>query len=271
MIITQKHPFHLVDSSPWPFICSSSILLVVTGFVIVCHNFSGGSRVLLLGSSFLLVVLFCWWRDVVREGTFEGQHSTLVQLGFRIGILLFIISEVSFFVSFFWAFFWSSLAPVPEIGSSWPPQGIEIIDTFKIPFLNTSILLLSGFSITWAHHSLIVGSYPACFYSLIVTIILALFFTFCQGVEYCFSPFIIFDSIYGSVFYLATGFHGLHVLIGTLFLFVCFIRYLFSHFTKQHHFGFEAAAWYWHFVDVVWLFLFISFYWWSNSILKVIL
>jgi cytochrome c oxidase subunit 3 len=265
-MVTQKHPFHLVDPSPWPFVCSSSVLFFLTGSVIFFHNFSGGAFIIMFGFCFLFVVLFFWWRDVIRESTFEGQHCSLVQLGLRFGMLLFILSEVWFFIAFFWAFFWSSLSPVPEVGSVWPPVGVSVLEAFEIPFLNTVVLLLSGFSITWSHHSIIVGSQERSVFSLFLTIVLAIFFTLCQLLEYFFSSVTISDGIYGSVFYMSTGFHGLHVIIGTCFLFVCFIRLLFSHFTKQHHFGFEAAAWYWHFVDVVWLFLFVSIYWWGNSI-----
>ncbi|OED37306.1 cytochrome B562 [PVC group bacterium (ex Bugula neritina AB1)] len=267
MVISQKHPFHLVDPSPWPFITSSSVMLLVTGFVMFIHGFSNGSLVFLSGFLFVLISIIVWWRDVIREGTFEGQHTSTVQFGFRVGILLFILSEVMFFFAFFWAFFWASLSPVPEIGSVWPPIGIEVFNTFEIPFLNTVILLLSGFSVTWAHHSIVSGNFKEGFFSLIITICLAILFTLLQVFEYTSSTFSISDGIYGSVFFMATGFHGFHVFVGSCFLIVCFVRFYSFHFTKQHHFGFEAAAWYWHFVDVVWLFLFVSIYWWGNSIL----
>ena len=262
--MTQKHPFHLVDPSPWPLIVSSAVFFSTTGGVLFMHGFFGGTSFLFFGLFFLVFAMFVWWRDVIREGTFEGQHTSIVHLGLRFGIVLFIVSEVMFFVAFFWSFFWSSLSPVPEIGSVWPPSGILTLDGWEIPFLNTMILLSSGVSVTYAHHSLVAGSQIYTLYGLLTTILLAFFFTILQVFEYSSSSFFISDGIYGSTFFMATGFHGFHVFVGTCFLIVCFFRAFFYHFTKQHHFGFEAAAWYWHFVDVVWLFLFVSIYWWGN-------
>jgi cytochrome c oxidase subunit 3 len=209
--------------------------------------------------------MFVWWRDVVREATFEGHHTSFVQLGLRYGMILFIVSEVMFFVAFFWAFFHSSLAPTVEIGAVWPPKGIEVLNPWEIPFLNTVILLSSGASVTWAHHAIIIGDRKQAMYGLILTVLLAIFFTAFQVMEYYDAPFTISDSVYGSTFFLATGFHGFHVFVGTVFLTVCLFRLMNFHFTKNHHFGFEAAAWYWHFVDVVWLFLFVSIYWWGGN------
>ena len=180
-------------------------------------------------------------------------------------MLLFLLSEVMFFLAFFWAFCHSSLAPTIEIGAVWPPKGIEALSPWEIPFLNTLILLSSGAAVTWAHHAILAGSREQALYGLLATIILAVVFTGFQAMEYIEAPFTISDGIYGSTFYLATGFHGLHVIIGTIFLIICCIREYLGHFTAKHHFGFEAAAWYWHFVDVVWLFLFVSIYWWGGN------
>jgi cytochrome c oxidase subunit 3 len=262
--MTQKHPFHLVDPSPWPLVTSTAAFIVTTSAVLYIHGFSGGSYYFFFSLLYLIFAILIWWRDIIREGTFEGQHTSIVQLGLRFGIILFIVSEVIFFVAFFWAFFWSALAPTPEIGSVWPPKGIETINAWEIPFLNTAILLSSGASVTWAHHSIVVGNKKDASLALLITVSLAIVFTLFQLFEYKHAGFTIADGIYGSTFFIATGFHGFHVLIGTLFLIVCFIRLIHYHFTKQHHFGFEAAAWYWHFVDVVWLFLFISIYWWGS-------
>nr|AAG23662.1 cytochrome c oxidase subunit 3 [Thraustochytrium aureum] len=262
--MTQKHPFHLVDPSPWPIITSTAAFISTTGAVMFFHGYSGGGSFLTFGIFFLLFSIGIWWRDIIREGTFEGQHTSIVQLGLRFGIILFIVSEIIFFFAFFWAFFWASLAPVPEIGSIWPPQGIHTLSAWEIPFLNTAILLTSGASVTFAHHAIIVGSKRKASIALIITVILALIFTALQVFEYFSAEFTIADGIYGSTFYIATGFHGFHVFVGTCFLFICLLRTMQYHFTKQHHFGFEAAAWYWHFVDVVWLFLFVSIYWWGN-------
>ena len=200
----------------------------------------------------------------MREGTLEGQHTSLVQLGLRFGMLLFIVSEVMFFFAFFWAFFWAALSPTPEIGSVWPPQGIDVLSAWEVPLLNTLILLTSGASVTWAHHAIVAGDRDGAIQGLIVTIALAVLFTALQAFEYVNAGFTISDSVFGSTFYMATGFHGFHVFIGTCFLTVCLRRLVSNHFTRQHHFGFEAAAWYWHFVDVVWLFLFVSVYWWGG-------
>ena len=264
MATTQKHPFHLVDPSPWPLVASTAAFGATSGGVLQMHGYTGGGSFLTFSLLFLVTSMFIWWRDIIREGTFEGQHTSIVQLGLRFGVILFIVSEVMFFLAFFWAFFWASLAPVPEIGSVWPPQGIEVLSPWEVPFLNTLILLSSGASVTWAHHAIICGNRHETINAMILTIALAILFTALQGFEYVNATFSISDSIYGATFYMATGFHGLHVLIGTMALAVMLVRIVLYHFTKQHHFGFEAAAMYWHFVDVVWLFLFISVYYWGG-------
>jgi len=258
----QKHPFHLVTPSPWPLFASVAALLITLGGVMYMHRFFLGGFFLLLGIVYLLGIVGLWWRDVIREATFEGMHTSRVQQGLKFGMVLFIISEVMFFFAFFWAFFHSSLAPGIEIGSIWPPVGIEVFDPWGIPLLNTFILLLSGATITYTHHALVVGSSLYVVDGFLYTILLAILFTLFQLYEYKHASFSINDGVYGSTFFMATGFHGLHVLIGTAFISVCFARY--THFTTQHHLGFEAAAWYWHFVDVVWLFLFVTIYWWGS-------
>jgi cytochrome c oxidase subunit 3 len=260
----QKHSFHLVDPSPWPLVSAFSALMLTFGGVLYMHGYSGGSFLTQFGFCMLLFMMFCWWRDVIREATLEGQHTSSVQTGLKMGMLLFIASEVMFFFAFFWAFFHSSFNPSPVIGGVWPPAFITTLDPWKIPLLNTLLLLSSGASVTWCHHSIILGNKFEASVSLIVTIVLAVIFTALQGFEYMTAPFSISDSVYGSTFYMATGFHGFHVFVGTCFLTICLIRLYFNHFTKEHHFGFEAAAWYWHFVDVVWLFLFITIYWWGS-------
>ena len=264
MIESQRHSYHLVDPSPWPISGSLGALATTVGGVMYMHSFQGGATLLSLGLIFILYTMFVWWRDVLRESTLEGHHTKVVQLGLRYGFILFIVSEVMFFFAFFWAFFHSSLAPTVEIGGIWPPKGIGVLDPWEIPFLNTLILLSSGAAVTWAHHAILAGKEKRAVYALVATVFLALVFTGFQGMEYYQAPFTISDSIYGSTFFLATGFHGFHVIIGTLFLIICGIRQYLGHLTKEHHVGFEAAAWYWHFVDVVWLFLFVSIYWWGG-------
>lgn len=260
----QRHPFHLVDPSPWPFVASLSAFGCVTGLTMYMHVFIDGIYILLIGLSGLLLTMFVWWRDVVREATFEGHHTGAVQRGLRYGVILFIISEILFFFAFFWAFFHSSITPSIEVGFIWPPKGIHVLNPWEIPFLNTLILLLSGCTITWAHHAIVANQRLQFLSSLSLTIVLAIIFTSLQAFEYNMADFRLSDGIYGATFYMATGFHGFHVLIGSIFLMVCFTRFRYYHFTKEHHFGFEAAAWYWHFVDVVWLILFISIYWWGG-------
>jgi cytochrome c oxidase subunit 3 len=214
-------------------------------------------------------IIIQWWRDVIREGTYQGLHTILVGIGLRWGIILFITSEVFFFLSFFWAFFHRSLAPAIEIGTVWPPIGIKPFNPFQIPLLNTAILLGSGVTVTWAHHGLIDSNHKQVKHALLLTVLLGVYFTCLQALEYFEAPFCIADAVYGSTFFVATGFHGLHVIIGTIFLAICFFRHLNGHFSSGHHFGFEAAAWYWHFVDVVWLFLFVSIYWWGKYLFSI--
>lgn len=264
ILLQQQHPYHLVDPSPWPLLTSICALGLTTGTVMYMHANNGGGFLAFLSFVMLVVCMGLWWRDVIREATFEGHHTLAVQHGLRLGMILFIISEIMFFVAFFWGFFHASLAPSVEIGAVWPPKGITPFNAWDIPFLNTMILLLSGATVTWAHHAIVGGDRKSAIYGLIATVSLGIIFTALQGYEYASAPFTISDGVYGSVFYMATGFHGFHVLIGTLFLLVCLFRQIAYHFSKTHHFGLEAAAWYWHFVDVVWLFLFVSIYWWGS-------
>nr|YP_010620216.1 cytochrome c oxidase subunit 3 [Dictyomenia sonderi]WAX04252.1 cytochrome c oxidase subunit 3 [Dictyomenia sonderi] len=261
----QKHPFHLVDPSPWPFLASIAAFSCTINAILYFHFFKFGKFFLILSFIFLFLIMFVWWRDVSREASFEGHHTGLVQQGLRYGILLFIISEIFFFVAFFWAFFHNSISPSIELGSIWPPKGIYVLNPWQIPFLNTLILLLSGCTVTWCHHALISNLRTQVILSLFLTIFLAILFTLLQGFEYKMADFRLSDGVYGSTFYLATGFHGFHVLIGTISLIICLIRFFNFQLTQQHHFGFESSAWYWHFVDVVWLFLFVSIYWWGGT------
>jgi len=260
----QIHGFHLVDPSPWPLLAAFSALMVTFGGVLYMHGYSGGDFLWRYGLLMILFCMFVWWRDIIREGTYEGQHTKQVQTGLRLGVLLFIVSEIMFFFGFFWSFFHLSFNPSIFLGGVWPPMFLTVLDAWKIPLLNTIILLTSGATVTWCHHSIVWGSKDHSSVSLIFTIVLAIVFTALQGLEYVTAPFTISDSAYGSVFYMATGFHGFHVFVGTCFLFVCLMRIYNNHFTREHHFGFEAAAWYWHFVDVVWLFLFLTIYWWGS-------
>nr|QWK41506.1 cytochrome c oxidase subunit 3 [Fopius arisanus] len=256
------HPYHLVTESPWPFMGSLSLIIIMVGVVKWFNEFN--ISLMLLGLFLIILIMIQWWRDVIRESTYQGNHTIKVVKGLRIGMILFILSEVMFFFSFFWAYFHMFLSPSIEIGSLWPPKGILVFNPYSIPLLNTLILLSSGVTITLAHYLLMWDdeyNYEDSFYAIFFTILLGLLFIRYQYKEYCDSYFTIADSVYGSIFFIMTGFHGLHVIIGVIFIIVSMIRSLMFHYSSYHHFGFEAAAWYWHFVDVVWLFLYVFVYW----------
>jgi cytochrome c oxidase subunit 3 len=259
----QKHPFHIVDPSPWPLIASLGAFFTVFGFTLYMHFYANGLLLFNIGLLTLIGTMATWWRDVIREATFEGHHTSYVRKGLKLGMLLFIASEAMLFFAFFWAFFHSSLNPTIEIGCVWPPKGIIAINPWHVPLLNTFVLVTSGAFITWSHYAILAGYRKDSIEALIYTIGLALYFTLLQYYEYSVAQFNISDSVYGSVFYMTTGLHGSHVLIGTLFLLVCLYRLINHHFTTTHHVGFECAAWYWHFVDIVWIFVYFFIYWWG--------
>lgn len=264
MIIKRNHAFHLVDQRPWPLTGALGALIITSGIVKWFHSFN--PQLFFLGTLILALTCIQWWRDIRRESTFQGLHTFIVSKGIRWGIILFITSEILFFFSFFWAFFHRSLSPTIEIGLQWPPAGILPFNPIQVPLLNTIILLASGVTVTWAHHGIIENKFSQAFQGLLFTVILGFYFTCLQGIEYWEARFSLADSAYGSTFFVATGFHGLHVIIGTTFLLTCLSRHIKCHFSGSHHFGFEAAAWYWHFVDVVWLFLYVTIYWWGSCI-----
>lgn len=260
-----KQPFHLVDPSPWPLAGAIAGGTLLLGIILAAHGETW--FVLYAGIALTFGVMFGWWRDIVKEARTPGVHTGVVRIGLRYGMALFITTEVMFFVAFFWAYFHYALFPQHVLGAAeaiWPPKGTLTFDPFGLPLLNTMILLLSGTTLTWAHHSLIHGDRKGMLQGLSLTVGLGLIFTVLQAVEYAEAPFAFAGGgIYSSTFFLATGFHGFHVIVGTVFLAVCLIRAWKGHFTAERHFGLEAAAWYWHFVDVVWLFLFICIYWWG--------
>ncbi|MCW2236485.1 cytochrome c oxidase subunit 3 [Azospirillum canadense] len=259
------HPYHLVKPSPWPLLGAFAGGLFALGMVIYMHG--GTKLVAILGFASILGVMFGWWRDVIKEAVREKAHTPVVKIGLRYGMSLFIASEVMFFAAFFWAFYDAALFPkvfAENPQGVWPPPNIEPLETFHLPLMMTLILLLSGVTVTWAHHSIIEGKNGEAAKALGLTVLLGVMFTFFQGWEYAHAAFGFKGGIYPSTFFMATGFHGFHVIVGTIFLAVCWFRTMKGHFTPQSHFGFEAAAWYWHFVDVVWLFLFVSVYWWGS-------
>ncbi len=273
MADAKNHDYHLVDPSPWPFVGAFSAVIMAVGAVMSMKGLAPGGMkigplVLGIGIIGILYTMLAWWTDVVREAEHEGHHTRVVQIHHRYGMMMFIASEVMFFVAWFWAYFDASLFGSEAInyqraaftGGHWPPKGIETFNPWHLPLLNTLILLTSGTTVTWAHHALINGDRDGLKKGLWLTVALGMLFTICQAYEYSHAAFGFAGHIYGSTFYMATGFHGAHVIIGTIFLAVCLYRAYLGHFKPDQHLGFEFAAWYWHFVDVVWLFLFAAIY-----------
>lgn len=257
-----KHPYHLVNPSPWPMLGAMGAFLMALGTILMVHKITHG--VFYGGIALVVFVMAGWFRDIIKEA--KSEHSERVRMGFRFGMAMFIASEVMFFVAFFWAFIVAALDPNDVQGFVWPPKGIETLNPFDLPWYNTLLLLLSGTTITWAHHSLIEGNIKDMMQKTAMTVALGFIFLCVQIFEYMHAPFLFKDGIYPSTFYMATGFHGFHVFVGACFLAVTYFRAKKGHFTADDHFGFEAAAWYWHFVDVVWLFLFVLVYIWGSGI-----
>ncbi len=272
----KPHPYHLVRPNIWPLISAFAggffavtMLMYFPGYREALA--AGGTELPfpwmpMLGVTSILICMFFWWKDVIYESVVERAHTKIAEVGLRYGMALFISSEVMFFFAFFWAFFSASLFPTEAIGYVWPPVDIHTIPAFGLPFLMTMILLLSGCTVTWAHHAILEGDNKNAIKALGMTVCLGVLFLGFQVYEYAHAHFGFTEGIFPSTFFMATGFHGFHVLVGTIFLFVCYRRAKKGHFTPEHHFGFEAAAWYWHFVDVVWLFLFVSVYFWGSDI-----
>ncbi len=262
----KNHEYHILPPSILPLAGSISLLASTSGGVLTMHDSPNGKYLLAAGVMGILFVLFQWWSSVIREAH-AGDHTPVVQLHLRYGMILFIASEVMFFVGWFWAFFDFSLFPsaAKVIGGTWPPKSLTaVLNPFDLPLINTLILLCSGTTVSWAHHCLLHGNRDGLKTGLWCTILLGMLFTSLQAFEYAHAPFAFGKNTYGSAFYMATGFHGFHVIVGTIFLAVCLKRAYNGDFTPKQHFGFEAAAWYWHFVDVVWLFLFSAIYVWGN-------
>jgi len=276
MSAKQKHNYHLVDPSPWPILGAFSALTMFVGLVLSLHEHAIGKVLMPAGLVLVLYTMFVWWKDVIKEGL-SKHHTSIVRHGLRLGMALFIASEVMFFFAFFWSFFKSALIPslvfegahIFEIGKGfkqgiWPPAGIKTFDPWDIPLINTLILLFSGTTVTWAHHALMHNNRRDLIRGLAITVALGLSFSALQAFEYHHAHFGFKDGIYPSNFFLATGFHGVHVIIGTIFLAICLVRAIRGNLSPEGHLGFEFAAWYWHFVDVVWLFLFSFVYVWGS-------
>ncbi|MGP9788611.1 cytochrome c oxidase subunit 3 [Roseinatronobacter sp. NSM] len=263
----KNHDYHVLPPSIWPFAGAVAGFVMLFGAVMWMHD--NGPWMFLIGLVGVLYVMFEWWKNVVVE-SHSGDHTPVVVIGLRYGFILFIISEVMFFAAWFWSFFKHALYPMhpeglsPAIDGAWPPAGIETFDPWHLPLINTLILLISGCAATWAHHALVHGGKrDDVKMGLWIAVGLGVIFTFLQAYEYTHAAFGFAGNIYGANFFMATGFHGFHVVVGTIFLAICLMRVYAGHFTAERHVGFEAAAWYWHFVDVVWLFLFASIYVWG--------
>lgn len=262
----KDHDFHILPPSIWPFVAAVGAFIMLFGAVLWMHG--NGPIVFAVGLLTILYVMYAWWGDTITEN-FAGDHTPVVQIGLRYGVILFIISEVMFFAAWFWSFFKSAMYPMgpesPMVDGQWPPAGIEVFDPWHLPLINTLILLCSGMAATWAHHALVhENNRQDMKMGLILAIGLGVLFTIFQIYEYSHAAFGLAGNIYGANFFMATGFHGFHVFVGTIFLAICLLRLMRGHFTPENHIGFEAAAWYWHFVDVVWLFLFFAVYIWGS-------
>ena len=267
--IEKNHDYHMVEPSPWPFVMSVAVLIMAMGGIFWMNEWT--PFVFFIGLAGVLYTMYAWWSDVIQEAN-TGFHTPVVQMHHRYGMMLFIASEVMVFFGFFWAYFdgffrfddVEQFARVAATGGHWPPTGIELFDPFHLPLFNTLLLLTSGTTVTWAHHALLEGDREGLKWGLVLTVLLGAVFTGVQALEYSEAGFAFSGSMYGATFFMATGLHGFHVLVGTIFLLVCLIRALNGDFTPERHLGFEFAAWYWHFVDVVWLFLFASIYVWGS-------
>lgn len=264
-----NHDYHILEPSKWPAVAALSLLVLPVGGLMFMHEKSYGGAVLALGFAMVFYVMYGWWKDVISEG--KDHHKAVVQKGLRLGMVLFIVSEIMFFFAFFWSFFKAALAPMGILDDVWvvaegvfPPEGVETFDPWDLPLMNTLILLLSGTTVTWAHYALLQNNRRDLIRGLALTVLLGMAFTALQAYEYGHAAFGFTDGIYSSNFYMATGFHGFHVIVGTIFLAVCLHRAMKGDMSEKHHLGFEFAAWYWHFVDVVWLFLFVAVYWWGR-------
>ena len=262
-----RHPFHIVTPSPWPFFTSVLLATLATNTVLYLHNFTCGGVMTLISFIGVSFCLFLWWSDVILESFYMARHTKIVQRSLRIGMYLFLTTELLFFIGFFWAFFHSALCPVIQIGCIWPPKGIKVIDCWSLPLFNTYLLLASGFYATIAHKLSKVGVewYPQLITRCLTqAILLGVIFTSIQLYEYITAPFDFSDGIYGSVFYITTGFHGMHVIVGTIFLIVALTRLCDKQLYGRYFFNIEGAVWYWHFVDVIWIFLFLTLYIWGS-------
>nr|AKM70228.1 cytochrome oxidase subunit III [Anoecia fulviabdominalis] len=257
-----NQPYFILSLSPWPILMSINTFNFMISNIMLMNFML--NKIFTLNIILMLMIAMIWWRDIIRESTFQGNHNFFIMNLIKFSMILFIIFEMFLFISFFWNFLHNSLAPSIELGLNWPPKNIKFFNPTLIPLLNTIILLTSSFTVTLFHFYLLNNNKKKTVKLMIYTIILSMYFIILQGIEYKQATFTFSDSIFGSSFFMATGFHGLHVIIGTIFLILNLIRMTKLHISYIHHISFELAAWYWHFIDIIWLFLYMTFYWWNN-------
>lgn len=256
--------FHVLEPSLWPFFIAFGLFFFVTGIAFCMHYVVTGYYILIIGLLILIVTSIFWFLDISREAVVKGYHTQIVRRGLKLGFLFFITSEIMLFFGFFWAFFHSALSPSIEVGAVWPPVGLNVIPVFEFPLFNTFVLIISGFSVTWVHRAISLGSFKDSIDGFMITILLGVFFIFLQGLEYYESTFNLQDGAYPSAFFMLTGLHGCHVIVGVCFLFICFLSLLSNHYLTSHYLRLVFAIWYWHFVDIVWIILFLSVYCWGS-------
>nr|ARW70289.1 cytochrome c oxidase subunit III [Kaburagia rhusicola ensigallis] len=257
-----NQPYFILNMSPWPILMAlNTFNLMISNIMIMNFKFN---LISMMNLTLMIIIAILWWRDIIRESTFQGNHNFHIMNLIKLSMILFIVSEMFLFISFFWNFLHNSLAPSIEIGLNWPPKNINFFNPLLIPLLNTVILLTSSFTITLTHFYMLNNLKNNSIKFMNLTIILSMYFLLLQALEYKQANFTFSDSVFGSSFYIATGFHGLHVMIGTIFLITNLMRMINMHFSHIHHISFELAAWYWHFIDIIWLFLYMTFYWWNN-------
>lgn len=260
----RNHLYHLVDPSPWPIASAFAAFFLLSGVGFWFNRIAYGGTIFIFGLLLTLLCMYFWFRDVAVEASYLGYHTLIVRAGLKLGFYMFIASEVMLFFGFFWAFFHSSLCPAITIGSHWPPTGISFIDPYHYPLYNTILLIISGFAITWAHKAFALGNFREAMDAILWTLALGFFFVYLQCKEYYAAAYNFSDGIYGATFYSLTGLHGFHVIVGAFFILMCFFRLIRQHFLRTHYLGFVCAIWYWHFVDAVWILLFLSVYCWGN-------
>nr|AZL93184.1 cytochrome c oxidase subunit 3 [Diapriidae sp. ZJUH_2016010] len=255
----NNHPYHIVSNSPWPIIFSINLMNFIISNLLMMNM--KNNKFLLIMMMLLIIIMMNWWKNLMLESLMQGFRTIKCKIMMKFSMILFILSEIMFFMSMFWCYMHMYLSPSIEIGSIWPPKNIEMFNPFLIPLINSIILITSGMTLTYSHYLMINNKFIKSIIYMYMTIILGMMFTTIQIYEYKMSFFNISDSIYGSIFFMLTGFHGLHVIIGTIFL-ITSLKNMYNKFSKMNNLSFELSSWYWHFVDFIWLMVYTLVYWW---------